>query len=189
LLVINLLAVWLLTVPQESTPRHDIFRSVVRWAPVFVAGVVYASKASIDSWLAGNDPQGRYWIEIYAVVLFVYELPVTLLMYWMLAQLAKEVSRPGLVRQFHALALVITCMVGLSLFTFVKSLHYTRSEMAWQVLIGGGLFGAIQMGSALWATKAVIQLGAEYFRRRDDSKEKPPRAGALNDLDQIVVAS
>jgi hypothetical protein len=159
LIMMNLLAVWLVTIRLEEdlpTKRRRGVRlgALTRWLAVLLTG----ASLGCASVLSGMDARGHYRSEIFAAMTIAAELPATLLLYEHLARLARRAGSARMARQFRIVAGVIVALVGTSMLAFATSRHFLSQRDSSTFMILAATQGTLAVGSAAWATSLILTL-------------------------------
>jgi hypothetical protein len=181
LLMLNLVAVWLLT--ASAAPSR--LRLLARWVPVVSVGIMLGLVGQSYTrhairYYVGVD----YTSHIFAFVTVVCEVPATLLLYLLLARLARERGRPDLAGKLIALGVAVTLFVAAGIATFALRRAGVAEDHA---LIIGATFGASSLTLAAWCVAAVLSLAGHAMMQflggdGNGAQNEPPRgvAGRVN---------
>ncbi|HYO09977.1 MAG TPA: hypothetical protein VER17_13485 [Tepidisphaeraceae bacterium] len=171
LLALNVLAIWLITMPLHGE-RRSFVAAAVRALSVTVVGAALTFTA-IYPHISYNGPES-YSNKIFMAVTIGTELPVTVLLYVVLARLSERCALPRLAWQFRLLCFAIVLIVCTSMLGFVVSKFMPELRGSWTVLIVAAAYGAASMAAAAWATAAVLRLaGAVLLQATSDDMVAP----------------
>ena len=178
LVTLELLAAWLIATPIDAGARRDRLRRAVRWSPPLMLGAaIFAMGAFVAraNDLRGGDLVEKVRSELYVLLMIGCELPLTLLLYALLARLAREYGRPGLARQFVAIAIVAMAMMLFSVATFALSHHFLPHRSSLWVMAVFACYGGVALAAAVWATTAVLSLARAVAFDPIEHTISPPR--------------
>jgi uncharacterized membrane protein YeaQ/YmgE (transglycosylase-associated protein family) len=161
-LTFNLLAAWLVSMPLRDRGGRWL-RRWVRWLPTICVGAGVAILNAFDRTYPDGDLRGHRGSELFAIVTVFMEMPATLILYALLARIARELARPGLAKQFRALSVAIIGLVGASLALFVFSRWFFDVRGTMRVIVLSAMYGAASIGIAAWATSAVLSLAGAVW--------------------------
>jgi hypothetical protein len=161
LITLNLLAVWLVTmrIGQRSSRR---LRAITRGLAVVTIGAAVAFTGTYPA-IDWNGPSSTANKVFFAVTL-LSELPVTILLYIVMARLSEEHDRPPLAAKFRLLALLIVALVSTSLLGFVVSKYMPELRGTGKMLAITSAYGAATFAAAAWAWACVLRLSAVLIR-------------------------
>jgi hypothetical protein len=165
-IVINLVAAWLLTVRLREHSPSNWLRTLVRWSAFIAVGGILAVREVCQPQYLSRNNAGRFGIEVYSVFMVAVELPLTLLIYWLMARTAHEIGQRALARQFYALGIAVTVLVSAAVLTFVASLRFNASNESTASLIATAISGSVALATAAWATRLVLALAREVLARK-----------------------
>lgn len=168
LLVIELIAVWLITIPLD---RDSTTRLLTRWLTTFAIGAT-AAGVPIGKRLLHLDAPGHR-TEVFQAITILCELPTSVLLYVLLARLASESGRAELARRFRMVAGLIVIMIVVALVICATSTLYLDLRRSLVVIVLCALYGAATLSVAAWATAGVMQLIAAVL---NDGRKKEPAA-------------
>jgi hypothetical protein len=184
LLALNLIAVWLLT--AAAAPSR--LRTLARWVPVVSVGVMLGlvgqsySRQTIR-WYVGVD----YTSQFFAFVTVVCEVPATLLLYLLLARLARDRRLPSLAGRLKALGVAVTLFVVAGIATF--ALRRTGIADRHALLIGAA-FGAASLTVAAWCVAAVLSFAGHammQFLNVDAGADNPRTSVPMGRSNRFVI--
>jgi hypothetical protein len=174
LLALNLVAVWLLT--AAAAPSR--LRLLARWVPIASVGIMLGlvgqsySRNTIRYYI-GVD----YTSQFFAFVTVACEVPATLLLYLILARLARERGQRALAAKLNALGVAVCLFVAAGIATFGLRRAGVPENHA---LVIGAAFGASSLTLAAWCVAAVLSLAGhammQFVQSGAGAQKDPPRA-------------
>ena len=188
LLALNLIAVWLLT----TAAKPSRLRFFARWAPVVSIGVMLglvgqSRSADTIRWYIGFD----YRSQFFAIVTVVCEVPATMLLYLLMAQLARRFERPALARKLRALGVAVCLFMTVGAAMFAISRTAITGHAA---LLSGAAYGAAAITISVWCIAAVLSLASSAMMEFLAAQNEPPRGGAgrferfvIEQTDQMIT--
>jgi len=155
----NLISIWLMTMRTASRQPARL-AGALRWLGVVSVGILIGPSGRS---VIPDDPREKlaaYWrSECFVLLSLALEMPMTFLLYLHLRALAIQ-HAPNSLRLRHgfaALAGIIPVLMLAAMLAFPLSrLHIPRWSPA--VLIISGIYGAVSMVAAAWATALIFSL-------------------------------
>jgi len=157
-LTVALGLVLLTSSPAQRDWRDPILslRFWARWTPLFLFGGFLGLTLGCEG-ISQDDPQLRKFVM--AAVVGV-ELPGTVLLYWFLSALARELAAPAVGRAFAicAVAIPILQIGAMVMLVLARHLQWQRNDFPMQVAVS--VFMAFSLCLAALAMGAIVRLAA-----------------------------
>ncbi len=167
LLMIELAAVWLITIPRD----RSLARPLVRWLTTFMVGATLAA-VPIGRHLLHLDAS-VHRTQVFESLTFLFELPTSVLLYVLLARIAADSGRAELARRFRMVAGLMVIMVVVALVMCATSTRYYEVRRSLVVIALCAIYGAATLSVAAWATAGVIGLIGAVLSDAGAGKKEP----------------